>query len=73
MGGGPDTKPEHLLVILPFEEPTMLIARIKKRFPYIKVTYENLNFESNFEDGVREISKGRFLLQAYLTFIESTD
>ena len=58
MGGGPDSKLEHLLIVLPFEEPTQSIERIKKKFPNIKVTYENLDFRSTIQDVVRQVSEG---------------
>ncbi|KAM0799107.1 D-3-phosphoglycerate dehydrogenase [Usnea florida] len=41
MGGGPDAKPEHMLVILPFQEPTEIFDRIRKNHPNIKITYKN--------------------------------
>ena len=44
MGGGPDSKPEHLLVILPFEEPTEIFERIRKNHPNIKITFINQRF-----------------------------
>jgi hypothetical protein len=37
MGGGPDH--EHLLIVLWNPEPKDLISKIKERFPYIEVTY----------------------------------
>ena len=63
MGGG--TKPEHLLVILPFAEPVGIFERIKKNHPDIKITYRNLHFV-NFEDGVKEIPKGRNAYQCQI-------
>lgn len=57
MGGGPETKPEHLLFILPFPEPTGILERIKKNHPQIDITYRNLSFV-NFEDGMKELPKG---------------
>ncbi|MCJ1341558.1 hypothetical protein MMC09_006854 [Bachmanniomyces sp. S44760] len=41
MGGG-KTKPEHLLITLPFPEPTAVLERIKKNHPQIKITYRSL-------------------------------
>lgn len=40
MGGG--AKPENLLIILPFKEPTEAINRIQKKHPNIKVNYRSL-------------------------------
>ena len=57
MGGGPEPATEHLLIILPFPEPTKLVERIKKNHPQFVITYKNLSFV-NFEDGVKEIPKG---------------
>lgn len=41
MGGGPDPKPEHLLVVIPFPEPTAIFERIKKNHPNISITYRS--------------------------------
>lgn len=57
MGGGPEPTTEHLLIILPFPEPTEIVERIKKNHPHIDITYRNLTFV-NFEDAVKEIPKG---------------
>ena len=48
MGGGPDAKAEHLLITLPFPEPTTIIERIKKNHPNIKVTFRNLSAANPF-------------------------
>lgn len=58
MGGGPDSKPEHLLVILPFKEPTEIFDRIKKNHPNIKITFKSLLFTSTPWKGEEEIPKG---------------
>ncbi|KAL8702765.1 MAG: hypothetical protein Q9201_004066 [Fulgogasparrea decipioides] len=42
MGGGP--KPEHLLVILPFNPPTTIFERIRRNHPYVKITFYQLHF-----------------------------
>ncbi|KAI4241757.1 MAG: hypothetical protein L6R40_004434 [Gallowayella cf. fulva] len=42
MGGGP--KPEHLLVILPFEPPTAIFDRIRRNHPHIQITFHQLFF-----------------------------
>ena len=57
MGGGPCTKPEHLLVILPFPEPTKIFERIKRNHPQIKITFRRLQF-GTFDEGLQEIPKG---------------
>ncbi|KAL8680347.1 MAG: hypothetical protein Q9186_003468 [Xanthomendoza sp. 1 TL-2023] len=41
-GGGP--KPEHLLVILPFDAPTAIFDRIRRNHPHIKITFRQLHF-----------------------------
>ena len=56
MGGGP--KPEHLLVIVPFEEPTGVFDRIRKNHPNIKITFKNLLFTSTPWMGAEEIPEG---------------
>jgi phosphoglycerate dehydrogenase-like enzyme len=40
MGGGPDK--EHMVILLWETEPTTRIEAIKRRFPYIEITYLNL-------------------------------
>ncbi len=45
MGGGPD--PETVLVVLPFDEPTHVFERLKKKFPYVKVVFYRLNARSH--------------------------
>lgn len=40
MGGGPDK--EHLLILSWSDEPENLKAEIKRRFPYIDVTYRKV-------------------------------
>lgn len=55
MGGG--TKPEHLLFILPFPEPTEIFERIKRNHPHIKITYQNLRFVK-FENGLKKVPRG---------------
>lgn len=57
MGGGRSTKPEHLLAILPFPEPTEIFDRIKKNHPHIKITYRHLVF-GTFDQGLQDIPKG---------------
>ncbi|KAL9128039.1 MAG: hypothetical protein Q9217_003203 [Psora testacea] len=54
MGGGPH-KPEHLLVILPFPEPTEILERIKKNHPYIRITFKRLLFTDTPSDGSQTI------------------
>jgi len=59
MGGGPDHKPEHLLIIIPFPEPTEILNRIREKFPYITITYKSLQFvESHSWKGAEEIPEG---------------
>ena len=41
MGGGPDPKPENLLVVVPVPVPSHIIERIKKKHPNINVTVRN--------------------------------
>ncbi|KAL8922187.1 MAG: hypothetical protein Q9172_003689 [Xanthocarpia lactea] len=42
MGGGP--KPEHLLVILPFDPPNAIFDRIRRHHPHVKITFHQLRF-----------------------------
>lgn len=44
MGGGLYSKPEHLLVILPFKVPTEIFDRITTNHPNIKITFKNTLF-----------------------------
>lgn len=58
MGGGPESKPEDLLVILPFQEPTEAFDRIKKNHPNTKITFKSLLFTDTPWKGQEEIPKG---------------
>ncbi|KAI4118340.1 MAG: hypothetical protein LQ345_001602 [Seirophora villosa] len=42
MGGG--LKPEHLLVVLPFDPPTAILDRIRQGHPHVKITFHQLHF-----------------------------
>ncbi|KAL8862806.1 MAG: hypothetical protein Q9178_000748 [Gyalolechia marmorata] len=42
MGGGP--KPDHLLVILPFDPPDAIFDRIRRNHPHVKITFHQLRF-----------------------------
>ncbi|KAL9043565.1 MAG: hypothetical protein Q9214_003253 [Letrouitia sp. 1 TL-2023] len=45
MGGGPPTPlEEHLLVLLPFPEPTAIFDRIRKNHPNVKITFRQILF-----------------------------
>ena len=57
MGGGPAEKPEHLLAILPFPEPTAILDRIRKNHPHIQITFRHLQF-GTFDEGLQHIPKG---------------
>jgi len=46
MGDASFMKEEFLLCVLPFPEPTDIIARIRKNHPYFKVVYRQINFTS---------------------------
>ncbi|KAI4130076.1 MAG: hypothetical protein LQ338_001928 [Usnochroma carphineum] len=43
MGGGP--RPEHLLVLLPFDPPTAIFDRIRRKHPHVKITFYQLHFK----------------------------
>lgn len=58
MGGGPDHKPEHLLVIVPIEEPTEIFDRIRKNHPNIKITFRSLLFKDAYWEGEKELPAG---------------
>ncbi|MCJ1459090.1 hypothetical protein MMC28_009467 [Mycoblastus sanguinarius] len=58
MGGGPDTKPENLLVILPFREPTEIFERIKKNHPNIRITFQSLAFTDTPWKGIEDVPRG---------------
>ena len=46
MGDGNDTLSpnEHLLMILPFPEPTELIKSIQAKHPQLKITYHQVSY-----------------------------
>lgn len=58
MGGGPKT--EHLLVIVPFPEPTEIFDRIRKKYPHIKITFQMGLFNEPPWKIQEEIPKGGF-------------
>lgn len=60
MGGGPGSKPEHLLVILPFNEPTGIFDRIRKNHPNIKITFKNLLFTSTPWENEEQLPQGLY-------------
>ncbi|MCJ1279040.1 hypothetical protein MMC21_006861 [Puttea exsequens] len=55
MGGGHNHQPDHLLVILPYSEPTETLERLKKLFPYIRITFRSLQFANTFWEGIEAI------------------
>lgn len=60
MGGGPDPKPEHLLVLIPFAEPTAIFERIKKNHPHIRISYYNMLIKDTpWESDDEKIPKGK--------------
>jgi hypothetical protein len=62
MGGGPDK--EHLLIVLWEPEPKHITAEIKRRFPYIEITYLQLDLSSNPWGGdmTKGVPTGQYLL-----------
>jgi len=58
MGGGPGPKPEHLLAVLPFAEPTAIFDRIRKKHPNIKFSYHNLASADTVWKGSKNVPKG---------------
>jgi hypothetical protein len=65
MGGGPDK--EHMVIVLWDEEPKQVTDEIKRRFPYINVTYFCLrNSSKPQEDHTQRVPKG-FQLQRLIT------
>ena len=50
-------KPEHLLAILPFPEPTGVFDGIREKHPHITITYRHLVF-STFDNGLQDVPKG---------------
>jgi len=39
MGEAPLAQKEHLLILMPYDEPTDVIEDIRKTFPHIEVTF----------------------------------
>ena len=50
-------KPEHLLAILPFPEPTGVFDKIREKYPHITITYRHLVFTS-FDNGLQDVPQG---------------
>lgn len=59
MGGGP----EHILFTLPFTRPDEAIAKLKKKFPDVKLTYKDLNSDQHVPAG-RGSSSQSYPMQA---------
>lgn len=59
MGGGHDVKPEHLLIIIPYNEPTTIIERIKKNHPNIKITFRQLHVTDTLWKAATAIPPGQ--------------
>ena len=59
MGGGPDTRQEHLLIVLPVSVPSYIIERIEKRHPNIKVTFKSTLLTDTPWKGVEDIPRGQ--------------
>jgi len=68
MGGGPDVKPEHLLIIIPFNEPITIIERIKKNHPNIKITFRQLQFADTPWKAATAIPPGQ--LQQFIFYLD---
>ena len=64
MGGGSPC--EHLLIILPFPRSDKQIQLLEERFPYLRITYHQLNFEKNVYKAVKEIDKGMSSIYFFL-------
>lgn len=58
MGGGLYSKPEHLLVILPFKVPTEIFDRITTNHPNIKITFKNTLFTTTPWKSEEDIPQG---------------
>lgn len=58
MGGGPEQKAEHLLVILPFPEPTEIFDRMRKNHPQLKITFRMLLYSDTPWKAREAIPKG---------------
>jgi len=61
MGGGPDGKPEQLLVIIPFAEPTAILERIKRNHPNIRITFRRLLFMDTPWEHAAEIPNSQLI------------
>jgi len=61
MGGGPVVKPEHLLVLIPFIEPTAILERIKKNHPNIKITFRRLLTSDTPWKGAAAVPQGQLI------------
>ena len=53
MGGGPPK--DHLLCAVPGPEPKNLIAHLRKKFPAVEITYQNVSLSFDFDKVRREL------------------
>lgn len=67
---GPGGPREHLLLILPVEEPKEQLDRIRKNYPYIDVTYHQMLHGSTRWDPAKHAAPGKPNPVSSLLFIE---
>ncbi|KAL2353129.1 hypothetical protein BJ546DRAFT_128319 [Cryomyces antarcticus] len=60
MGGGPDTKKEKLLCVLPFQEPIKILDHLRKKFPDLEISFYHLKYAEVAWKTVKEVPKEIF-------------
>ena len=59
MGGGEHK--EAVLVTLPMQEPHDAIERLQKKFPHLKITYQNVSWTKDRAQLEKEVDKGTII------------
>ena len=63
MGGGPATLSGHLLLTLPWPEPTEVTDRIRKEHPDLKITYIEVGGRRSREPG--KVPDGKLVFHCF--------
>lgn len=64
MGGAPEE--EHVLIVIPFEQPEGVVEDIERRHPHVKVRYRNLALGKTLWTTKNQVAPGGSFLILYL-------
>jgi hypothetical protein len=75
MGGGNDGihhELEHMLILIPQTEPTELIERIRRKYPYIHIHFHRLDPTVTPYQAMAKVPKGIITLQLSLLLAKAS-